>query len=214
MKYLLLAMFLSVALIGCSDESTPEKQTAADIRAGKAVAERECKGCHGLDGKGVAPGIPNLAGQRGRYIMAALKEYKDGKRVHAALRSIATDMNDDQTRGVAAFYASLPPIPAAKGASSLPTRTARRWPRPARACHGADGNSKTAGTPALPASSRAISSWRRRNTSPARANRRRWIQCCASWAGSILKAWHCISPRRRRRSAAPRRPAMRRRANR
>ena len=72
MKHILLAVLLSVTLIGCSNESTPEKQSAADISAGKIVAERECKGCHGLDGKGTAPGIPNLAGQRGRYIMAAL----------------------------------------------------------------------------------------------------------------------------------------------
>src|SRR5471030_1284623 len=110
MKHLLLAMFLSVALIGCSDEGAPEKQRVADINAGKIVAEKECKGCHGLDGKGIAAGIPNLAGQRGRYIMASLKEYKDGVRVHAALRAIAATMGDDDTRTVAAFYASLTPV--------------------------------------------------------------------------------------------------------
>ncbi len=120
MRHLLLAMFLSVALIGCSDEGTPEKQSAADISAGKVVADKECKGCHGLDGKGTAPGIPNLAGQRGRYIMAALQEYKEGKRVHAALRAIAKDLSDDETRSVAAFYASLRPLPAAKGAVFSP----------------------------------------------------------------------------------------------
>ena len=65
MRHLLFALFLSVALIGCSDQgSGPAKQTAEDIRVGKGVAEKECKGCHGVDGKGVAPGIPNLAGQR------------------------------------------------------------------------------------------------------------------------------------------------------
>ena len=120
MKHILLAMFLSVTLIGCSNESTPQKQSAADISAGKIVAERECKGCHGLDGKGIAAGIPNLAGQRGRYIMAALKEYKEGVRVHAALRAIATNMSDDDTRTVAAFYASLPPVPPVKMAVFSP----------------------------------------------------------------------------------------------
>src|SRR5664279_3666480 len=112
MKNILLAMLLSVLLTGCSDNSSPQKQTAADISWGKNVAEKECKGGHGVDGKGVAAGIPNLAGQRGRYIMAALKEYKDGVRVHAALRTIATTMSDDNTRTVAAFYASLAPAPA------------------------------------------------------------------------------------------------------
>ncbi len=149
MRHLLLAMFLSLVLIGCSDESTPQKQTAADIRAGKAVAEKECKACHGLDGKGVAPGIPNLAKQRGRYIMAALGEYKERKRIHAALRAIAADLNDDQTRGVATFYASLPPIPAAKGPVFSPYENGKTVSAACVACHGAEGNSKTAGTPNL-----------------------------------------------------------------
>jgi len=149
MRYLLLAMLLSVALIGCSGEGGPDKQTAADIRAGRAVAEKECKGCHGLDGKGTAAGIPNLAGQRGRYIMAALQEYKEGRRVHAALRTIAADLSDDQTRGVAAYYASLRPIPPEKGALFSPYEHGKTLAAACAPCHGADGNSKTAGTPNL-----------------------------------------------------------------
>ncbi len=149
MKYFLLAVFLSVALIGCSNENTPEKQTAADIRVGRTVADKECKACHGLDGKGAAPGIPNLAGQRGRYIMEALNEYRDGKRVHAALRSIATDLNDDQIRGVAAFYASLPAVPAVKTSVFDPYENGKAAAAACAPCHGADGNSKTAGTPNL-----------------------------------------------------------------
>ena len=113
------------------------------------MADKECKACHGLDGKGAAPGIPNLAGQRGRYIMAALKEYKEGKRVHAALRSIATDLSEDQTRGVAAFYASLPPIPPERGAVFSPYENGKAVAAACAPCHGADGNSKTAGTPNL-----------------------------------------------------------------
>ena len=149
MRQLLLALFLSVTLIGCSEQSTSDKQTAEDIRVGKGVAERECKACHGLDGKGVAPGIPNLAGQRGRYIMAALQEYKEGRRVHAALRTIATDLSDDQTRGVAAFYASLKPMPPEKGPVFSPYENGKTVAAACTPCHGADGNSKTAGTPNL-----------------------------------------------------------------
>src|SRR5664279_1286280 len=140
MKHILLAMLLSVTLVGCSNESTPQQQSAADISAGRIVADKECKGCHGLDGKGAAPGIPNLAGQRGRYIMAALKEYKEGNRVHAALRSIATDMSDDDTRGVAAFYASLPRIPAAKISVFSPYDNGKAVAVACTGCHGADGN--------------------------------------------------------------------------
>jgi cytochrome c553 len=149
MKHILLAILLSALLAGCSDEVTPQKQTAADISAGKIVAEKECKGCHGLDGKGSAPGIPNLAGQRGRYIMAALKEYKDGVRIHAALRAIANNMSEDDTRSVAAFYASLAPVQAAKMEVFSPYDNGKAVAAACTSCHGADGNSQTPGTPSL-----------------------------------------------------------------
>jgi cytochrome c553 len=115
------------------------------------VAEKECKGCHGLDGKGAAPGIPHLAGQRGRYIMAALQEYKESKRVHAALRTIAADLSSDATRGVAAFYASLPSIPPVKGPVFSPYENGKAVAAACASCHGADGNSTTPGTPSLAA---------------------------------------------------------------
>ncbi len=151
MKHVLLALFLSVALIGCSDGTAPQKQqTQADIAAGKVVADRECKGCHGLDGRGTAAGIPNLAGQRGRYLMAALKEYKDGVRTHAALRSVAATMSEDETRAVAAYYASLSPIPAVKTELFSPYERGKVVAQQQCAsCHGMDGNSKTSGTPNL-----------------------------------------------------------------
>ena len=149
MKHLLLAMFLSVALIGCSDDGAPQKQSLADIAAGKTVAEQQCKGCHGLDGKGTAAGIPNLAGQRGRYLMASLKEYKDSVRVHAALRTIAATMSEADTRAVTAFYASLTPIAATKTPIFSPYERGKVVAADCARCHGADGNSTTPGTPNL-----------------------------------------------------------------
>ena len=149
MKHVVLALLMSVALIGCSDNGTPEKQSAADIQAGKVIADKECKGCHGLDGKGAAAGIPNLAGQRGRYVMAALNEYKNGVRVHAALRTIASNMSEADARAVAAFYASLPPIPAVRGSVFSPYENGKLVAATCASCHGADGNSKTPGTPSL-----------------------------------------------------------------
>ena len=93
MKRLILSIGLSVALLGCSDkEQSPAKPVAAaktpagDVAAGKAFAEKECKGCHGMDGKGIAPAIPNLAAQNEQYLAAALQAYKGRKRMHAALR--------------------------------------------------------------------------------------------------------------------------------
>jgi cytochrome c553 len=157
MKNLWIAMVLSAALVGCTDkdQSTTakpavEKQAAGDVSAGKAIAERDCVACHGLNGKGIAPGIPNLAAQRERYLVASLKEYKEGKRPHAALKDMAANMSEADMRNVAAYYASLPPVPAATVAKgSSPYEEGKALAAACTKCHGEDGNSKTPGTPTL-----------------------------------------------------------------
>jgi cytochrome c553 len=166
MKHFMLGIALAAALAGCTEkeQSTPkttpaaatppaaEKRIAGDVAAGKAIAERTCKACHGLDGKGVAPAIPNLAAQRERYLLASLQEYKDGKRHHAALKSMAEKMSDADIRNVVAYYSSLPPIanPSAGDIkhSSL-YEEGKKLAAGCTKCHGEDGNSKTPGTPSL-----------------------------------------------------------------
>ncbi|MGC2774493.1 MAG: c-type cytochrome [Bradyrhizobium sp.] len=154
MRHLLLGTLLSVALIGCSDPG-PVKQeplAKADVAAGKAFAERECKACHGLDGKGTAPGIPHLAGQYERYLLTSLSEYKQRKRLHAALREIATHMSDADARNVAAFYAGLPAVAPLQGKDAevfSPYENGKAMAASCSKCHGEDGNSKTPGTPSL-----------------------------------------------------------------
>ncbi len=145
----LIAMVLSAALVGCSDESKPNKQSAANVLAGRTIVDKECKACHGLNGKGAAPGIPNLAGQSERYLLAALTEYRDGKRVHAALRSIATNLSDADRSNVAAYFASLPAIPVTKTSVFSPYENGKAVAAACARCHGEDGNSTTAGTPNL-----------------------------------------------------------------
>lgn len=148
MRTLVLALGItaSMALVGCSDQ----KRASGDVAAGKVVAEQQCKGCHGLDGRGAAPGIPNLAAQREAYLLVSLREYKDGKRTHAALRDIATHMSDADTRNIAAYYASLSPIPTASDVQVFsPYDNGKARAAACAQCHGADGNSKTAGTPNL-----------------------------------------------------------------
>ena len=153
-RLFLLGAALSLALIGCSDKDTAKSgsaQPAVDVGAGKVLAEQQCKGCHGADGKGVAPAIPNLAGQRERYLLAALTEYKEGKRSHAALRDMAMRLNDADARNVASYYAGLPAVAPSTAAAphvSLYDR-GKSVAAACTSCHGPDGNSKTAGTPNL-----------------------------------------------------------------
>jgi cytochrome c553 len=158
MKRLMLGIVCSAALLGCPDKDqqpaqlTPEKQAAANVAAGKAFAERECRACHGLDGKGAAPAIPHLAAQRERYLLAALKAYKEGKRVHAALREIASHMTDADARNLAAYFAGLPPIQTAGGNDAAlvsPYEHGKSLASACAKCHSEDGNSRIPGTPSL-----------------------------------------------------------------
>ena len=151
MKNYFLAIALSAVLIGCADKKEPAaKAVTPDLGAGKAIAERSCKTCHGLDGKGVAPAIPHLAAQRERYLLASLMEYKEGKRTHAALRDMTANMSEADMRNIAGYYASQPPIVNATATDvkhSSPYDQGQKLSTACAKCHGEDGNSKTSGTP-------------------------------------------------------------------
>ena len=158
MKRLTLGIVMSVALVGCTDQGDPQtkdakgRQISVDLAAGKALAEGECKACHGVDGKGAAPGIPNLAAQRERYLLGAMQAYKEGKRTHAALRELITRMSDADALNVAAYYASLPAVqtaPDKEATRDSPYEHGKALAKACAQCHGEDGNSKIAGTPSL-----------------------------------------------------------------
>jgi cytochrome c553 len=158
MKRLALILPILVALAaGCdirdsSAQSTTGAPTSADIAAGKALVEQQCKGCHGLDGHGVAPGIPNLGGQSYRYLVAALNEYRQGQRIHAAVRIMAENLTEAGERTVAAYYASLPPVapaPEARAGIFSPYDHGKDLAQACIKCHGKNGNSAIPGTPSL-----------------------------------------------------------------
>lgn len=158
MKHIILAAAVSLALIACAkkDESTqgpaPGAPTAADVAAGKVLAERECRGCHGLDGRGTAPGIPHLAAQSERYLQASIAAYREGTRTHAALRDMAVGMSAEDLGNVVGYYASLPPVVAdSSGPAPIfqPYEHGKELAGSCSKCHGADGNATSPGIPSL-----------------------------------------------------------------
>jgi cytochrome c553 len=158
MKSLFAVIALALALGGCGEskdstsKAAPEKAPVADVAAGKAYAERSCKGCHGLDGKGVGPAIPNLAAQREGYLLASLKEYKEGKRHHTGLRDLAKKMTDADMRDIAAYYAGQPPVASTEAAGvkhTSPYEQGKQLAETCVKCHGEGGNATTPGTPTL-----------------------------------------------------------------
>ncbi len=154
-KTILGIVVLSFALFGCGEKKTEVAKAAVakgDVAAGKALAEKSCKACHGADGGSVAPAIPHLAAQREAYLLASLNEYKTGKRTHAALRDIATKMSEADLLNVAAYFASLPPVAVAAAQDvkhTSPYETGKALAASCGKCHGEDGNAKTPGTPTL-----------------------------------------------------------------
>jgi cytochrome c553 len=150
MRHLALSAVLALVLVGCSEEE--EAAAPADIAAGKSIAETQCLGCHGLDGRGKAHGIPHLAAQSETYLFESLRAYEEGVRTHAALKDLAHKLSEGDFRDVAGYYASQPPVAAAEaelpGVLS-PYEKGRAAAKACVECHGKDGNSTTPGIPSL-----------------------------------------------------------------
>jgi cytochrome c553 len=154
MRHFALSVVLSAALLGCTDKQDTEKATSPATDSGKSIAETHCAGCHGLDGRGATPEIPHLAAQFEQYMMNAMIAYKEGRRIHAALRDIATSLSDEKLSSVVSYYASLPPL---KSEADEATRQAIQSPydkgkvvaSKCAKCHSEDGNSTIPGIPSL-----------------------------------------------------------------
>jgi len=92
----------TVALLACSVGPA----VAGDIAAGRARAAI-CAACHGMDGIGLKPIYPNLAGQKEAYLVKQLKAFKHGYRTDPAMSPMAMPLSDADIANVSAYYSSL-----------------------------------------------------------------------------------------------------------
>lgn len=79
---------------------------AGNPAAGRAKSET-CLGCHGVPSyNNVYPTyhVPRLSGQHADYIVAALQEYRDGKRKHPTMSVQASTMSDQDMADIGAFW--------------------------------------------------------------------------------------------------------------
>jgi cytochrome c553 len=86
---------------------------AADLNAGKAKAEL-CAACHGDGGISQTENIPSLAGQPDQFIQWQLVFFRAGTRKNEQMQPIAEELNNDDIRNLAAWFASLTPAKAEK----------------------------------------------------------------------------------------------------
>jgi cytochrome c553 len=98
-----------------------------------------CLGCHGIeDYRNAYPNytVPRLAGQHADYIVAALKEYRDGTRMHPTMHIQASTLSDQDMQDIAAYFASEVNIKT--GGPTVGTEPAKVT-QLCVSCHGKDG---------------------------------------------------------------------------
>ena len=105
---------------------------AADIEAGRAKATTVCAACHGATGISVGEAIPNLAAQRGGYLAAQLRAFKEGSRKSPVMNAIAAQLSADDITGLSAYFAAQPGAQASARSGLLPNMTATRVTFPER----------------------------------------------------------------------------------
>ena len=81
---------------------------AADTAAGRIKATAACNVCHGKLGVAVMPSAPNLAGQNADYLIAQLRNFRNGKRQHEVMSVIAAQLKDGEIEDLAGWFSSIP----------------------------------------------------------------------------------------------------------
>jgi cytochrome c553 len=110
-----MSMVVSASLLVAGSVAMPVLVLAQNVEGGKAKATTVCAACHGAGGISVNDTIPNLAGQRAKYLEAQLRMFKDGTRKEpgatsraAIMNAIAAQLSADDIVNVAAFFSAQP----------------------------------------------------------------------------------------------------------
>jgi cytochrome c553 len=84
---------------------------AADVAAGKAMADAVCAACHGKDGNTpIDPSYPKIAGQHRDYLERAMLDYKTNARKNPIMAAQMQPLSRGEIANLAAFYAGLPGV--------------------------------------------------------------------------------------------------------
>jgi len=79
---------------------------AGDANAGKSKSA-SCAACHGPEGISSNSEWPNLAGQKEKYLVNQLKEFRDGGRENVLMSPMSKSLSDEDIDDISAYYASL-----------------------------------------------------------------------------------------------------------
>lgn len=126
---------------------------SGNVKAGRK-AVTTCIGCHGDKGNSINPDIPSLAGQNGRYLIVAMKHYRDGERKNSLMRKALHGFRNRTIQNIAAYYSRQTPASPASGESAEPgvfdpIADGGRLAATCDGCHGKHGNGGLQGIPRL-----------------------------------------------------------------
>ena len=93
----------------------------ADAEAGRQKAQ-VCAACHGETGNSSQPMFPSLAGQPKQFIVSALYQFREGKRINPVMSPMAANLTNADLNDLAAYFSAQKP--AAPTASVAPGRAA------------------------------------------------------------------------------------------
>lgn len=137
--------------------------TNAVLAAGDPIAGKEksttCVACHGVDGNGVAPDFPKIAGQIPGYIASQLAAYKSGERPSAVMMGMMATLTEQDMQDIDAYYSQFQfskasidesDLAAAKRGREIYRRGLTQYAVPAcMACHGPSGDGLPARYPKI-----------------------------------------------------------------
>lgn len=124
---------------------TPAAPVASKLAAKGEPLTGKCGGCHGQKGHSADTKTPSLAGQNASYLVKTLKEYRDGGRPHAEMKTQLTGIKDADIEQIAAFYAAQKPQQV-----KLTTPTSgQAWADRCDKCHGPTANNPAMIVPSI-----------------------------------------------------------------
>ncbi len=79
-----------------------------DVALGKKIYNKECRSCHGLDGKGKnGSNMPPLAGQYTEYMLKQMKQFAKSEREHDDDADIFAAMKQDHIQAIMAYLSVM-----------------------------------------------------------------------------------------------------------
>jgi cytochrome c553 len=118
------------------------------LKAGKAAAAG-CAGCHGDTGVTETSGTPSLVGQDPKYLVAAMKSYKNGQRKNEIMAALVSGLSEKEMKNLALYYGLQKPQHAKTPAAGDQAAGKTEAEASCAGCHGENGVSTNPETPSL-----------------------------------------------------------------